>query len=382
MEVKNPAARIAPAAPVTRAQPVSPPAEAETAAPVSTDAFAGAKASAVIAPQAPVQGASEAALWGAEEVAAPESAPAAVAKPSFAGVKLEKSPWGQPALTFTVQKGDTLSKLGARAGVDYQSLANFNLIENPNVIQVGQKIMIPTTFHEVKKGDTYFGIARNLGIDPKLLMQLNKAPPDGLLRVGQEIQVPASIVTEAQAQTRAKLVNLLDNAAAAESKLYFGPGSFRPRHIGNDLGFTGVADTDARFEFSDDFSTVKAKRGQGDEPATVTRLENPVRDMRKMVVAATIGQVANLRAQQLREQHPEFPGAFSVKGPRNHKDGTVEFVITAPADGEDYLRYDPKAGTLTISDNSDRRTVLDVKRPTDVVDALQKHYRLKLPAYA
>ena len=53
---------------------------------------------------------------------------------------------------YTVKSGDTLSKIAAKYGTTYQSLAEYNNIANPNAITVGQKIVIPPmTVEQAKK---------------------------------------------------------------------------------------------------------------------------------------------------------------------------------------------------------------------------------------
>ncbi|MEW5738304.1 MAG: phage tail tip lysozyme [Myxococcota bacterium] len=44
---------------------------------------------------------------------------------------------------YTVRPGDTLSAIGARFGVSYQSIARANGIANPNLIYSGQQLVIP-----------------------------------------------------------------------------------------------------------------------------------------------------------------------------------------------------------------------------------------------
>ena len=58
-------------------------------------------------------------------------------------------------ITYTVVKGDTLSKIASRYGTTYQELAKLNGILNPNVINVGQKLKIPKTqkAETIEKGD-------------------------------------------------------------------------------------------------------------------------------------------------------------------------------------------------------------------------------------
>lgn len=46
--------------------------------------------------------------------------------------------------TYTVKKGDTLSKIAAKYGTTYQKLASYNGIANPDKISVGQVLKLPT----------------------------------------------------------------------------------------------------------------------------------------------------------------------------------------------------------------------------------------------
>ena len=46
-------------------------------------------------------------------------------------------------VTYTVKKGDSLSKIAAAYGMNYKTLAEYNGITNPDLIKVGQVIKIP-----------------------------------------------------------------------------------------------------------------------------------------------------------------------------------------------------------------------------------------------
>lgn len=63
---------------------------------------------------------------------------------------------------YIVQRGDTLSGIAAKYGTTWQKLASYNGIANPNIINVGQKIVIPGSgvrTYTVKSGDSLWAIA-------------------------------------------------------------------------------------------------------------------------------------------------------------------------------------------------------------------------------
>lgn len=94
-------------------------------APVADWARAKKVASAPVSSQAPAKAASD--------VVAAEP-PVAEAAPKRAPVGVENA--GKPGY-YTVQKGDTLIKIGLDAGQNYRDIARWNAIENPNKIEIG-----------------------------------------------------------------------------------------------------------------------------------------------------------------------------------------------------------------------------------------------------
>ena len=82
---------------------------------------------------ASVPASSEAPAKAASEVVAAET-PVAEPAPKRAPVGVENA--GKPGY-YTVQKGDTLIRIGLDAGQNYRDIARWNAIENPNKIEIG-----------------------------------------------------------------------------------------------------------------------------------------------------------------------------------------------------------------------------------------------------
>lgn len=102
----------------------------------------------------------------------------------------------QSETVYTVQKGDTLSKIASKYGTTWQKLASYNGIANANVISVGQKIKIPgsgTSTYTVKKGDSLWAIAaKQLGDGSRYneIKTLNGLKSD-TINAGQVLKLPA-----------------------------------------------------------------------------------------------------------------------------------------------------------------------------------------------
>ncbi len=128
-------------------------------------------------------------------------------------------PPDQTEQVYIVQAGDTLSDIAWRFGVTVEDLINANQIQDPDLIQVGQKIRIPTPevgeettptppsdvagaqaaqttpthqpqVYIVQPGDTLYGIAMRLGVTVEELVEANRLSDPNYLRVGQELRIP------------------------------------------------------------------------------------------------------------------------------------------------------------------------------------------------
>lgn len=95
--------------------------------------------------------------------------------------------------TYTVKRGDNLTKIAKMFGVTVADLVKWNNIKNPNLIYPGQVLIIKepqAVWYKVVRGDNLTKIARAYGTTVKAILALN---PDiknpNLILVGQLIRV-------------------------------------------------------------------------------------------------------------------------------------------------------------------------------------------------
>jgi LysM repeat protein len=103
---------------------------------------------------------------------------------------------------YTIRQGDTLYALSRRFGVTLDALMAANPGINPNNLQIGQVICIPTpapttcpagmTAYTIKAGDTFYAIAQRYGITVAALMNANPGVDPNSLLVGQVICIPTA----------------------------------------------------------------------------------------------------------------------------------------------------------------------------------------------
>lgn len=97
--------------------------------------------------------------------------------------------------TYTIQPGDTLSKIAGVYNTTYQHLAALNGIADPNRIRAGQVIKVygdaPAVeqTYTVQSGDTLSGIAVRYGTTYQQLAQINGIADPNLIRAGQKIKI-------------------------------------------------------------------------------------------------------------------------------------------------------------------------------------------------
>jgi LysM repeat protein len=124
-----------------------------------------------------------------------------------------------------VQPGDSLSRIALQYDVSVQAIVAANNIVNPNLIIVGQELVIPTTgessspsapapaapappsggtttsttIHTVVPGDSMFRIAVQYGVPMALIVAANDIANPSLIYVGQQLIIPGATGSTATA---------------------------------------------------------------------------------------------------------------------------------------------------------------------------------------
>ena len=111
--------------------------------------------------------------------------------------------------SYTVKKGDTLTKIAKLHGVRIIDLKTWNNIENANLIQIGQVLKtsapiqapqqptqttkttpnVPRGTYTVKSGDTLSQIAERVGMSVYEIQQINAIPDINRIQLGQVLQL-------------------------------------------------------------------------------------------------------------------------------------------------------------------------------------------------
>ncbi len=100
------------------------------------------------------------------------------------------------SLDYTVERGDTLSEIAKEHGVSLTDLIDANALSNPDLIHPGQVLVIPgeegepDVVHVVVRGETLNRIASQYGTTARFLADANSIANPNLIRIGQEIVVP------------------------------------------------------------------------------------------------------------------------------------------------------------------------------------------------
>lgn len=92
-------------------------------------------------------------------------------------------------ITYTVQKGDTLSRIAKKFNVSVREICENNNMVKSKKLRIGQTLIVKQTgpkTYIVRKGDTISKIAKKFNIDPDELKDLNLLETDDL-KTGQKL---------------------------------------------------------------------------------------------------------------------------------------------------------------------------------------------------
>lgn len=141
--------------------------------------------------------------------------PATVLVPPSAGAGPVAGPVSTEMITYVIKKGDSLSAIAHRHGLSVAQVATLNGIKNPNLIRVGQRLLLPSGGRKtappaprkaapkkvrvgsggsyvVRKGDSLSRIAFEHGTTVAALKEANGLTRD-LILAGQELVIPGGV---------------------------------------------------------------------------------------------------------------------------------------------------------------------------------------------
>ena len=108
-------------------------------------------------------------------------------------------PTPSPEGYYTVQAGDSLTRIAAANGMTVNQLMNLNGLTDPNLITEGQRLKLSGTasaeelyYYEVEQGDTLFSIAETFFTSVNHLLKINDLPQGTAIRPGQQLLVPTA----------------------------------------------------------------------------------------------------------------------------------------------------------------------------------------------
>ncbi|WP_096270803.1 LysM peptidoglycan-binding domain-containing protein [Paucisalibacillus globulus] len=96
----------------------------------------------------------------------------------------------EPHLEYVIQPGDNLWAIASKLEVTVQELQQFNNITNPNLIFVGELLEKPYSLHTVQLGEYLWVIAQRYGVTINKLLQANRIESPSLIYSGLQLKIP------------------------------------------------------------------------------------------------------------------------------------------------------------------------------------------------
>lgn len=98
---------------------------------------------------------------------------------------------------YVVQRGDTLTRIAQRFGVSVARIVRINQLPNPDVLVVGQAMVIPApaiAVHVVRPGESLWAIANRYGVTVQDIARENQITNPSLIYAGQRLRIPRRMI--------------------------------------------------------------------------------------------------------------------------------------------------------------------------------------------
>jgi cell wall-associated NlpC family hydrolase/nucleoid-associated protein YgaU len=136
----------------------------------------------------------------ADEQTAPHAADAAAPQPT---AEPAKDAPAKPTV-HTVEDGETLRMIAARFGVSPETIMAANNLRDPDLLQVGQDLVILPTdgvLYTLRDGESIKGVAERFGVDMTDILHANDVGPDpDVVQAGTKLVVPGADPVQPSAQ--------------------------------------------------------------------------------------------------------------------------------------------------------------------------------------
>jgi len=130
----------------------------------------------------------------------------------FSVQPLAAAPGVEGMIIHVVERGETLFIIAARYGTTVEAIVQANAIANPNLIYVGQRLIIPTQgsvapegSYVVRLGDTLSNIALRFGTTVSAIAQANNISNPSLIYPGQRLIIPSAVQQPSESPTQAQV---------------------------------------------------------------------------------------------------------------------------------------------------------------------------------
>ena len=148
---------------------------------------------------------------------------------------------------YTVEAGDTVSKIASEFGVTISTVLWANGLSATSYIKEGQELVIlPVTGiqHDVKSGDTVLAIAKKYYAKADDIISYNGLPADGALQIGETLIVPDGEMPRVYAPVKRTVVTYAQSTVNANAYFIFpasgrrtqGPHGYNAIDVGNRCG--------------------------------------------------------------------------------------------------------------------------------------------------